>query len=555
MVRIGSTDALLEKGRETQQQTREQRRAEERAAATAASRLSPATLYPADWRARMRGLCARDRMELLGLLEGRVDRLLSFREWVDVVRPDYIWAPHLIALAAVLQDVADGLRTRVMCFMPPRHGKSEAISRLFSAYYLYRHSGNEVALTTYGSELSYELSRDARNNFLTGGGQLAGDASAVKSWSTAAGGRLWATGVGGPATGRGYHLGIIDDPYKDHGEAASRIVRKARLAWYRSVFLTRKAPGAAIVILLTRWHQDDLVASLLNEEELTKQRWHVLEMPAEKIVPRPSVPRFDAVTGVPLPPRAPHKWPSTVTLEHDARDHPVWLWAQRFTIDDYEDTKRVQGGENGYFWNALYQQRPVASEGGLFKRDSVKRIHRAQLPPMIGRMRRWDLAATANDGAYTAGLRVEKSSMGDYFITALEHGQWDAGPRDVVILTTARADGPGVVQGFPIDPAAAGKQVAAQFVQMLDGISPVILMPESGDKLLRLTMPASAAGNGHLFIIDEPWAEVVIEELCSAGDGAEYWDIADALSGAFGYLGPMRAQDTASRSHSMRSNR
>jgi predicted phage terminase large subunit-like protein len=446
-----------------------------------------------------------------------------------------------------------------MCFMPPRHGKSEQISRLFSAYYLYRHPGLEVALTTYGSELSYELSREARENYLACGGMLRGDASAVKSWATIEGGRLWATGVGGPATGRGFHLGIIDDPYKDDEEARSSKIRKARLGWYRAVFLTRRASGAAIVILLTRWHQDDLVASLLKEEERTREGWHILEMPAEKIIPRAqsNEPRIDPLTRQPLPPKkvVVHKWPDTVTIEPDARDHEKWLWADRFTVDEYERTKRSQGGESGYYWNALYQQRPVASEGGLFKRDQIKLIARTLLPPMIARVRRWDLAATEDAGDFTAGLRLEKDSQKRYFITSLKHGQWAPGPRDQIIKQTAREDGPYITQGFPIDPAAAGKQVAREFVQKLDGISPVILQPESGDKMLRATMPASAAGNGFLYIVDEPWAEIVINELCAAGDGAEFMDIVDALSGAYAYLSPIEDDEPQAQSFSMRSHR
>lgn len=540
------------KGRDALANSRTARRQADRAEAKAASRASPSLLYPAPLIKAFRVLSAEQRMEALALLEGRSIAPLTFRQYVDRVHPEYLWAPHLVALASVLQDVADGIRTRVMCFMPPRHGKSEQISRLFTAYFLYRHPGLNVALTTYGAELSYELSRDARNNFLAVGGQLAGDANAVKSWSTTAGGKLWATGVGGPATGRGFHLGVVDDPYKDHTEAGSAIVRRSRLNWYRSVFRTRAAPGAAIVILLTRWHQADLVGELLKEEEVTRQGWHVLEMPAEKYSgPRP----LGGDDGGPAPIRE-QKWPSTVTLEPDARDDARWLWVTRFTADEYESIKRGLGGTGGYFWTALYQQRPTAMEGGLFKEAWFKRIPRGQLPRhMVGRIRRWDLAATENDGAFTAGVRVEKDAQQNYYITGLAHGQWEAGFRDGKIVLTARQDGPGVMQAFPLDPAAAGKQVAAQFPRLLDGISPVLIMPESGSKLLRLTMPASAASNGMLYIVDEPWAATVITELCAAGEGAEYWDIADALSGAFGYLGPLNANEPDSRSHSLRSNR
>lgn len=494
------------------------------------------------------------RMRYFAHLDGCTEAALTFKQWVDRVNPQYMWAPHLLALAHVLQDVADGLRLRVMCFMPPRHGKSEMISRLFSAYFLYRWPQRQVALTTYGAELSYELSRNARDNFLLGGGRLAGDASAVKSWHTQEGGNLWAVGVGGPATGRGFHLGIIDDPYKDHTESFSALTRRSRMQWYRSVFRFRAAPRAAIVILLTRWHQDDMVGNLLREDEVTRERWHVLEMPAERFTARiaPTLAELEAGAE----PVRVHRWPSTVTLEPDVREHPVWLWTSRFPVEEYESVKRGAGGGSGYFWMALWQQRPVSVGGGLFKEGWIKRIARRALPYMIGRVRWWDLAATEDAGAYTAGVRVEKDANHNYYITGLEHGQWGPSKRDNRIKATAASDGMSVTYAFPIDPGAAGKQVAHQFPRFLDGLVPVVLLPESGSKELRAQMPASAAGNGMLFIVDEPWAETVIQELLSAGPGAEFWDITDGVSGAFAILGPITVDDEESaQSHSARTHR
>jgi predicted phage terminase large subunit-like protein len=171
-------------------------------------------------------------------------------------------------------------------------------------------------------------------------------------------------------------------------------------------------------------------------------------------------------------------------------------------------------------------------------------------------VRRWDLAATENDGAFTAGLAVGKTYDGRYIILGLVHVQYAAGKRDALIEATARTDGRSVWQAFPVDPGAAGKQVAHDFVRKLDGISPVRLMPESGDKLLRATLPASIAANGLLYIVDEPWSEIVVNELCDAGPGADYLDILDALSGAYTFLSPIAVDsDESSGSHSLRTRR
>lgn len=159
-------------------------------------RLAPVTLRNDEATAIARALEPEERMVFFALLDGAPHPYLTFEQYVSRVRPGYLWAPHLAALARRLQDVADGLIRRLMVFMPPRHGKSELVTRLFTAYYLYRHPTRDVALTTYGAELSYDLSRDSRTNFLQMGGELATDSAAIKSWHTRQGGNLWATGVG-----------------------------------------------------------------------------------------------------------------------------------------------------------------------------------------------------------------------------------------------------------------------------------------------------------------------------------------------------------------------
>lgn len=173
-----------------------------------------------------------------------------FREFIRRANPKYEFYPHAETLIAVLQRVADGELRRVMFFMPPRHSKSETVSRLFSAYYVYRFPMRWAAITSYGAKLAYSLSRNARNHYVLGGGSLAGDAAAVEKWETGQGGGLWATGVGGSATGFGFHLGIIDDPLKDAEAASSEQVREKQRDWYRSTFSTREEPGGAIVLVM-----------------------------------------------------------------------------------------------------------------------------------------------------------------------------------------------------------------------------------------------------------------------------------------------------------------
>ncbi len=207
----------------------------------------------------------------------------TLRDFIREVAPWFKFYPHVEILIAVLQRVADGELHRVMVFLPPRHGKSELVSRLFSAYYLKRYPNRWVGLASYGADLAYTMSRAARENYRAAGGGFATEG--VENWETGKGGGMWAAGVGGPATGRGYSLGIIDDVVKNAEEAASETVREKQRDWWRSTFYTRQSPEAAIVIMMTRWHENDLAGWLLSEETSedrleAQEGWYVVRAPA-----------------------------------------------------------------------------------------------------------------------------------------------------------------------------------------------------------------------------------------------------------------------------------
>lgn len=189
-----------------------------------------------------------------------VDRLLgevdvppppiSFREFVGLANPHYQWYRHCEILERILLRVIAGELTRVMIFMPPRHGKSELVSRLFPAYYMYRFPERWVGLASYGAELAYALSGDVHDNYYRGMGYITAPRGAVKHWrSKTRQGGLWAAGIDGPMTGKGFHLGIIDDPVKNSAEAKSEVKRASAISWYQSTYYSRQEPNAAIVLI------------------------------------------------------------------------------------------------------------------------------------------------------------------------------------------------------------------------------------------------------------------------------------------------------------------
>lgn len=134
-----------------------------------------------------------------------VDDTYTLPGFIREVNPRYEVYRHCQELIGVLEKVVTGEIDRLMVFMPPRHSKSETVSRLFSSYYLRRHPDRWVGVNSYAADLAYTLSRNARENFVTAGGQLSGSAKAVKHWETRQGGGMWAAGVGGGITGKGFH--------------------------------------------------------------------------------------------------------------------------------------------------------------------------------------------------------------------------------------------------------------------------------------------------------------------------------------------------------------
>src|SRR6185437_13694072 len=280
---------------------------------------------------------------------------LSFREFVDLVNPRYRWYRHCVILAEVLQRVADGEIKRLMVFEPPRHGKSELVTRLFAAYWAYRFPHQWVGINSYGAELAYTLSRAAQEYYLRAGGAIKASASAVKHWETPEGGGMWAAGVGGPITGKGWHLGIIDDPTKNAEEARSATIRASQREWYTSTFYTREEPNIETeepdgveVVIQTRWHEDDLAGWLLSQEDPDEEpeRWHIVSFPA-------------------IAEAKPQRFPATCTVEPDFRQPGEALCPERRPIHKLvKIAKRI----GSYFWNALYQQSPQPSEGTKFKR-------------------------------------------------------------------------------------------------------------------------------------------------------------------------------------------
>jgi predicted phage terminase large subunit-like protein len=438
---------------------------------------------------------------------------LTFRAFVDTVNPRYVWYKHCQVLADVLQRVADGELKRVMVFMPPRHGKSELVSRLFSAYYLYRHPEQFVGISSYAADLAYTFSRSARDNFQHGGGSLRDDTTAVKYWLTEQGGGMFANGVGGPLNGLGFSLGIIDDPIKNAEEAASETIRAKHEDWYGSTFYTRQAPSCAVVIVQTRWNEADLSGYVLSLETDEPEHWHVVSMPA-------------------IAEDEPPPFPPTCTLEPDDRLPGEALNPDRYPIERL-NTIASKIGE--YFFSALYQQRPTPKSGNFFKREWFKP---APIAPLYSeRVRYWDVAgADEGKGDWTVGTLVAHDTQGRYYIEDVQRFQHTANERNKRIVAIAEQDrarleplanAPAI---YIEQPPGLGKEATDTIIKALAGYI-VYADPVHKDKQTRAEPFKAQAQAGNVFVVTADWNRAWFAELESFPNGKHDDQVDGAASG------------------------
>jgi len=285
--------------------------------------------------------------------------LLEFVRWSH---PAYVAGWFHRELCAELEwfsrEVAAKRSPRLLIAAPPRHGKSEIVSKQWPVWHLGNYPADELVVSSYGQDLANDMSRDARavrdgvlEEPAFGWGHLApGDKDGVELWKVAGGGTYKAVGAGGPLTGRGAHALVIDDPFKNSEEADSEVIRESRWNWYRSTAYTRLAPGGGILVMATRWHHDDLSGRLLKQLQAGEEAWRVVSFPAIAEEDEPFRLAGEAL-------------------------HP-----DRYPVVALEQIRRVVGSRT---WSALYQQRPTPESGGLFKRAwlSHRFAHDPQRPP------------------------------------------------------------------------------------------------------------------------------------------------------------------------------
>ncbi len=279
-----------------------------------------------------------DKEDLLLALAEKAAR--RFRDYCIYIDRNYKCPAHLEYLISRLEAVERGDVRRLMVFMPPRHGKSETTTKKFPAWFLGRNPDFHVIISSYAFNLARSFSKDVRDTIedrvykTVFNISTAEDARMVRDWDIAGfRGGLLAQGVGGGITGYGANLFIIDDPFKNQEEAESTIIRDKVWEWYRSVVLTRLEPDARIILIMTRWHQDDLAGRILREEK----DWEVINFAA--------LAEGEDILG---------------------RQKDDALWPERYSRDALVATRGKVGSR---VWASLYQGRPMDPESQKFRRE------------------------------------------------------------------------------------------------------------------------------------------------------------------------------------------
>ncbi len=466
----------------------------------------------------------RDKVVLAYRAEIARRHLLGFTEYTY---PQYRAEPVHRLIADYLMKVVSGEIDRLMVFTPPQVGKSELVSVRLPAYWLGVHPDWSVILTSYGASLAEHKSRQARDlvdsieyRHVFPHISTTKSSRAVNAWGIDDHlGSVIAAGVGGGITGHGAHLGILDDPVENWEQAQSQTMRDRVWDWYRSTFRTRIREGGRIVLVMTRWHQDDLAGQLLREGG---EDWTVVRLPAlaETQEERDENNRY---LGLPIGQPDPL-----------GRQPGETLAPLRFSLETMLKTREEVGS---IIWSCMYQGVPRAAEGNLFKREWFTKFVDAA-PAQAWRVRYWDKAGTEGGGAFSSGVLMAKTAERMFYVEDVVRGQWSALDREAVIRQTAELDrqkhGDSVQIWVEQEGGSGGKESAENTIRNLAGFA-VRADHVTGDKVTRSYPFQAQCEAGNVRLVRGPWNYVYIDELTAFPNG-RYKDQVDASSGAFNKL-------------------
>ena len=450
---------------------------------------------------------------LLALLRERSRReaAVSFPHFLCHVSDNYDmqWFHRLVARKC--QQLMDGTlgRDRLMLFMPPQHGKSEIVSRKFPAWVLGRDPSLRVVGASYSADLAQQFSRSIQRlmedsvfaSVFPGGALEArrvrgGPLRNADHFETPGGGFYKAVGVMGSLTGTPVDLGIIDDPVKDALEAYSETWRDRVWEWYTDVFLTRLHNGSKQLLIMTRWHDDDLAGRLMAREG---DKWEVVSIPAIRE-------GGDGVDG-------------------DPRKEGEALWESRHSLERLRDVEQ----RSPRTFAALYQQRPSVEGGNIVRRDwfrivgfhEFRRMHTSE--PVVFFL---DTAYTDKTSNDPSGIIATCKVGGDLYILHAAKVSMKFPDLLRFIPVYAREHGYTLRSTIRIEPKANGLSVIDQ-LRETTGLNVVATPSPRDSKETRLWAATPSVEGGRVALVEGLWNETFIDEVCGFPSRAhdEYVDV------------------------------
>ena len=404
------------------------------------------------------------------------------------LNPRLIPAPHLMYISTVVASAISKGGGRIIISLPPRHGKSELITKNVPIWTLENYGRKNMILCSYGAELSTDFGRQIRDiiqeNEALLNVRIRPDAERVNNWLTQQGGAMRSVGLGGPITGRGADVLIIDDYIKEIKEALSQVHRDYIWNWFVTTAFTRLEPNGTVIIVATRWHHDDLIGRILKN------------FPGE-------------FTNIVIPAIAEKQTPEIL-----GRPIGTALFPERYPLGpgpgSLLERKSVLGS---FFFNALYQQRPENDQGQLTNRDWIGIL--ATVPELndFEIVRCWDLAATEEGGDFMVGTLIAYSKSRDMtIILDVKRAQLSPLGVEALVAQTALIDGPGIKIYIEQEPGSSGKLLVANYANTLLKGYKVEAVPANDTKLIRAQPFLAAAEARKVFLIKAAWNEEWLQE-------------------------------------------
>lgn len=422
-----------------------------------------------------------------------------------LVDPRTIQTPALNLIDRELQQLLETPDGRLIISMPPQEGKSSRVSRDFVIHALTRNPDMRVVMASYSQSLANRNGRAVRNAIASHpelGISIAADHGAAAEWSLARHqGGVRSVGRGAGIVGHPAELIIIDDPLKDRTEADSETTRETCWSWWTESLSTRLAPGAPVVLIMTRWHTDDLAGRLLAAED--GHLWRVLNIPAQ----------------------ADHH-PEHGETDPLGRQPGEWMQSARRRTPTQWETIRRRVGIRG--WNAQYQGRPSPTEGSMIKRGWWRRYDTPQWTTRDDGIR---IATGFDELLISADLAFKGTTTSDY--VAL--GVWGRRGTDIYLLDQVHDQMSFVETQYRfvalcrkwpqailklIEDKANGPALISQLSKRVPGLVPV---EPKGSKLARVNAWAPLAESGHMWLPADhlaSWVDAYIDECATFPNGA-----------------------------------